>query len=76
VTLRRRKRSRHKRRLANARSGLMLKATVECEDYWIFPLPPFSPGSSYRSSAPVVLEKSEVTINTDWLTLPMTPQCL
>ncbi|XP_027009366.2 unconventional myosin-IXb isoform X2 [Tachysurus fulvidraco] len=60
VTLRRRKRSRHKRRLANARSGLMLKATAECEDYWIFPLPPFSPGSSYRSSAPVVLEKSEL----------------
>ncbi|XP_060729625.1 unconventional myosin-IXb isoform X1 [Tachysurus vachellii] len=60
VTLRRRKRSRHKRRLANARSGLMLKATEECEDYWIFPLPPFSPGSSYRSSAPVVLEKSEL----------------
>ncbi|KAK3567179.1 hypothetical protein QTP86_011772 [Hemibagrus guttatus] len=59
VTLRRRRRSRHKRRLAHARSGLMLKATEECEDYWIFPLPPFSPGNSFRASAPVVLEKTE-----------------
>ncbi|XP_058250213.1 unconventional myosin-IXb-like isoform X2 [Hemibagrus wyckioides] len=59
VTLRRRRHSRHKRRLAHARSGLMLKATEECEDYWIFPLPPFSPGNSFRASAPVVLKKTE-----------------
>ncbi|KAB5579657.1 hypothetical protein PHYPO_G00197490 [Pangasianodon hypophthalmus] len=60
VTLRRRRRSRHKRRLAHARSGLMLKGTEECEDYWIFPLPPFSPENSFRSSAPVVLEKTQL----------------
>ncbi|MCJ8731901.1 hypothetical protein PDJAM_G00204550 [Pangasius djambal] len=73
VTLRRRRCSRHKRRLAHARSGLMLKGTEECEDYWIFPLPPFSPENSFRSSASVVLEKTQVTFNTDQLTLPMTP---
>ncbi|XP_053537149.1 unconventional myosin-IXb isoform X3 [Ictalurus punctatus] len=60
VTLRRRRRSRHKRRLAHARSGLMLKGTEDCEDYWIFPLPPFSPGISFHSSAPVVLHKTQL----------------
>ncbi|XP_053341324.1 unconventional myosin-IXb isoform X1 [Clarias gariepinus] len=59
VTLRRRRHSRHRRRLAHARSGLMLKGSDQSEDYWIFPLPPFSPGDSFRSSAPVVLEKTE-----------------
>lgn len=73
MTRHRRSRPRHKRRLAHARSGLMLKDTEECEDYWLFPLPPFSPGNSFKSSAPVVLEKTQVTFNTDWLPLPLLP---
>ncbi|KAI5103698.1 unconventional myosin-IXb isoform X3, partial [Silurus meridionalis] len=62
VTLRRRRRSKHKRRLAHARSGLVLKGTEQeqGEDYWIFPLPPCSPGMSFRSSAPMVLEKTQL----------------
>uniref|UniRef100_A0AAY4BDE4 Unconventional myosin-IXb n=1 Tax=Denticeps clupeoides TaxID=299321 RepID=A0AAY4BDE4_9TELE len=38
----------HRRRLAPARSGLMLKGEDGQEEYWSFPLPPISPTGSVR----------------------------
>ncbi|XP_062386559.1 unconventional myosin-IXb isoform X2 [Sardina pilchardus] len=57
VNLRRHKRVKHKRRLAQARSGLVFKSSETKEmEYWSFPLPPISPAGSYRASLGATLQ--------------------
>ncbi|XP_060783077.1 unconventional myosin-IXb isoform X2 [Neoarius graeffei] len=60
MTLHRHRHPRRKCRLAHARSSLMPTDTEKCEDFWVFPLPPFSPGNSFQSSAHAVLKKPQL----------------
>ncbi|XP_076149808.1 unconventional myosin-IXb isoform X1 [Alosa pseudoharengus] len=55
------KRPKHKRRLAQARSGLVFKSSDKREvDYWSFPLPPISPAVPNRASLGDVLHYPRV----------------
>ncbi|XP_028831394.1 unconventional myosin-IXb isoform X2 [Denticeps clupeoides] len=54
----------HRRRLAPARSGLMLKGEDGQEEYWSFPLPPISPTGSVRVN-PKPLPKIKMPVEAD-----------